>query len=96
MESLFLFLDILFVGSGSVFETLRAGKPLLVVVNEALMDNHQRELADDLAAQGYLLCARPETLIDTIINFDGSALKPYPAQEATGIARKIDEFMGFR
>ncbi|PIN08511.1 N-acetylglucosaminyldiphosphodolichol N-acetylglucosaminyltransferase [Handroanthus impetiginosus] len=28
-------------GSGSIFETLRLRKPLIVVVNEDLMDNHQ-------------------------------------------------------
>ena len=33
-------------GSGSIFEALALCKPLIVVVNEALMDNHQAELAD--------------------------------------------------
>lgn len=28
-------------GAGSIFEALRAARPLIVVVNEALMDNHQ-------------------------------------------------------
>lgn len=39
-------------GAGSIFEALRARKPLLVVVNTALMDNHQTELAEALAAEG--------------------------------------------
>jgi len=39
-------------GAGSVFEALRARKPLLVVVNKALADNHQLELARALAAAG--------------------------------------------
>ncbi|XP_006580949.1 glycosyltransferase family protein isoform X2 [Glycine max] len=30
-------------GSGSIFETLQLGKPLIVVVNEDLMDNHQSD-----------------------------------------------------
>ena len=29
-------------GAGSIFEALRAARPLLVVVNTALMDNHQQ------------------------------------------------------
>ena len=78
-----------------MFESLRAGKPLIVVVNEALMDNHQAELASELAAQGHLVCASPESLVDAIINWEGGRLRPYPAQEGTRIARQIDEFMGF-
>nr|XP_011466454.1 PREDICTED: UDP-N-acetylglucosamine transferase subunit ALG13 homolog [Fragaria vesca subsp. vesca]XP_011466455.1 PREDICTED: UDP-N-acetylglucosamine transferase subunit ALG13 homolog [Fragaria vesca subsp. vesca] len=49
-------------GSGSIFETLRLGKPLIVVVNEDLMDNHQSELAEELADRKHLYYARPQTL----------------------------------
>lgn len=40
--------------------TLRRSKPLIVVVNLSLMDNHQSELAETLRAQGHLLVATPE------------------------------------
>ncbi|KAE9613653.1 putative N-acetylglucosaminyldiphosphodolichol N-acetylglucosaminyltransferase [Lupinus albus] len=43
-------------GSGSIFETLKVGKPLIVVVNEDLMDNHQIELAEELADRKHLYC----------------------------------------
>ena len=43
------------VGAGSVMETLAAGKPLVVIINERLMDNHQLELAERLAEDGHLL-----------------------------------------
>ncbi|EKX37417.1 hypothetical protein GUITHDRAFT_43756, partial [Guillardia theta CCMP2712] len=39
-------------GAGSVMESLRMGKKLVVVANQALMDNHQMELADAMAARG--------------------------------------------
>ena len=41
-------------GSGSIFETLRLCRPLVVVPNPALMDNHQVELATKVCAA---LCA---------------------------------------
>lgn len=43
-------------GSGTILEVLRKSPPprLLVVPNPALMDDHQRELADALAAGKYL------------------------------------------
>ncbi|XP_031800936.1 UDP-N-acetylglucosamine transferase subunit ALG13 homolog [Sarcophilus harrisii] len=44
----------LFVGAGSCLEILGEGKPLVVVVNEKLMDNHQLELAKQLHEEGYL------------------------------------------
>lgn len=46
-------------GSGSILTALRMGKPLLVVPNEALMDNHQVELADALQKEGYLWTCTP-------------------------------------
>lgn len=45
------------IGSGSILTALRAGKPLLVVPNTDLMDNHQAQLADELARGNYLATA---------------------------------------
>jgi beta-1,4-N-acetylglucosaminyltransferase len=46
-------------GSGSIFETLTAGRALLVVPNPLLMDNHQAELGDHLAKQNVLVSCSP-------------------------------------
>lgn len=42
-------------GSGSIFESLTAGKALIVVPNPLLMDNHQAELGKHLADTGVLV-----------------------------------------
>ncbi|KAI4372266.1 hypothetical protein MLD38_010515 [Melastoma candidum] len=82
-------------GSGSIFETLRLGKPLVVVVNEDLMDNHQIELAEELAERKHLYCARPQTLSKTIANMDVESLLPYVPGDATPVVKHINRFLGF-
>ncbi|MQM01726.1 hypothetical protein Taro_034489 [Colocasia esculenta] len=82
-------------GSGSIFETLRLGKPLIVVVNEDLMDNHQCELADELAERRHLFCCRPRTLRQTLQSMDLESLLPYPPGDAMPVARLINRFLGF-
>ena len=43
------------LGAGSIIESLTLQKPLVVVVNQVLMNNHQTELAQQLHSEGYLL-----------------------------------------
>ena len=82
-------------GSGSIFETLQLGKPLIVVVNEDLMDNHQSELAEELAERKHLYCAHPQTLHQTISDMNIESLLPYPPGDATAVAKLINRFLGF-
>lgn len=42
-------------GSGSILDALRLSVPLVVVPNPELLDNHQLELAEELARQGYVV-----------------------------------------
>lgn len=56
-------------GAGSVFEALGLRRPLLVVVNETLMDNHQVELAEELAGRGHLRWCVPEGVGQALRDF---------------------------
>ncbi|KAM4661295.1 UDP-N-acetylglucosamine transferase subunit ALG13-like isoform 2-T2 [Amazona ochrocephala] len=49
-------------GAGSCLETLEKGKPLIVVINEKLMNNHQLELAKQLHEDGHVLYCNCSTL----------------------------------
>lgn len=82
-------------GSGSIFEALRLSKPLIVVVNEDLMDNHQSELAEELADRKHLFCATPQTLVETIQTMDLDSLLPYQSGDAVPVARLMSSFLGF-
>lgn len=46
------------VGSGTILDALRLSVPLIVVPNPTLLDNHQDELAEELARQGYVVHGR--------------------------------------
>lgn len=43
-----------FEGSGTIIDTLRSNKPLIVVPNPTLLDNHQVDLAEELDKLGHL------------------------------------------
>ncbi|KAI9823198.1 MAG: N-acetylglucosaminyldiphosphodolichol N-acetylglucosaminyltransferase catalytic subunit alg13 [Thelocarpon impressellum] len=47
-------------GSGSILDGLRLGVPLIVVPNPRLLNDHQVELAEELAAQGYVVHGKLE------------------------------------
>jgi len=82
-------------GSGSIMEALALRKPLLVVVNDQLMDNHQAEVAEALAAQGHLYYCSPGTLVETLRGADFSKLRPLPPVKGEKFIGLMDETLGF-
>jgi beta-1,4-N-acetylglucosaminyltransferase len=40
-------------GSGTILDVLRRGKPLIIVPNPTLLDNHQEDMAQAMGALGY-------------------------------------------
>ncbi|XP_048370509.1 UDP-N-acetylglucosamine transferase subunit ALG13 homolog [Sphaerodactylus townsendi] len=81
-------------GAGSCLEVLEAGKPLLVVVNDKLMDNHQLELARQLHRDGHLFYCTCRTLIETLQSMDLSTLKPLPPGQPEKFAAFLDKAVG--
>ena len=55
-------------GAGSILEAVKYNKPLIVVINESLQDNHQTELADAMTSSGYCSSAIPRSLLQILCN----------------------------
>ncbi|KAM9274267.1 UDP-N-acetylglucosamine transferase subunit ALG13-like [Morus bassanus] len=83
-------------GAGSCLETLEKGKPLVVVINEKLMNNHQLELAKQLHRDGHVLYCNCSTLVDTLQSMDLSTLKPFPPGQPEKFALFLDKVVGFQ
>ncbi|XP_036404863.1 UDP-N-acetylglucosamine transferase subunit ALG13 homolog [Megalops cyprinoides] len=81
-------------GAGSCLEALGARRPLLVVVNDRLMDNHQLELAKQLHADSHLLYCTCSTLTQTLRTMDLSVLTPFLPGRPQNFANFLDQALG--
>lgn len=83
-------------GAGSCIEVLNAKKPLIVVVNTKLMNNHQTELAQQLHSDGYLLYCTPDTLGQIILELDHkvSMLRTYEKGKMSKFVDHLNHMMG--
>lgn len=70
-------------GAGTCLEVLELRKLLVVVVNDTLMDNHQLELAQKLAEDGYLEYATLSSLEASLLTLDKARLACFPGQDKT-------------
>uniref|UniRef100_A0A1L8E2B1 UDP-N-acetylglucosamine transferase subunit ALG13 n=1 Tax=Nyssomyia neivai TaxID=330878 RepID=A0A1L8E2B1_9DIPT len=82
-------------GAGTCIDVLRQRKPLIVVVNDTLMHNHQIELAEQLGTEGALVHCIPATLPETLKTFDTANLKPHLQGDPMNFVRELDKLMGF-
>ncbi|XP_036324568.1 UDP-N-acetylglucosamine transferase subunit ALG13 homolog [Rhagoletis pomonella] len=64
-------------GAGTCMDILNHARPGIIVINDRLMDNHQKELAEQLSEEGYLFYCRVQGLAKTIEQADETKLKPY-------------------
>lgn len=83
-------------GAGSCLEALGAGKPLLVVVNDKLMNNHQLELARQLHSDSHLLYCTCSTLTETLRSMDISVLLPFVPGQPQNFAHFLDKALGVK
>ncbi|KAJ1668278.1 N-acetylglucosaminyldiphosphodolichol N-acetylglucosaminyltransferase catalytic subunit alg13 [Coemansia sp. RSA 1813] len=77
-------------GAGSILDALHSHRPLIVVVNRRLMDDHQNEIALELSRAGYLVVSSPEDLADTVANGSFMGLQPYPHADPRPIGEIIE------
>jgi len=82
-------------GSGTILDVLRLRKPLIVVPNPSLLDNHQQELADALADLGHLKTCTVDTLAHTLETLDEASLVPFPQFDGSRFREMLDEEMGY-
>ena len=80
-------------GAGSIMESLRMRRRILVVVNETLMHNHQWELANALRDGGYLDCTTPKVskLCEALRRVDATTFASYPDVEAAAFASLVND-----
>jgi beta-1,4-N-acetylglucosaminyltransferase len=85
-------------GAGTLMEALAMGKKVVAVINTALMDNHQAELAYALSAHKLLFVVESAVELAAISKWD--ALEKFQAVPYTGgdehdVPRILDRFFRF-
>jgi len=81
-------------GAGTCLDVLKCEKPLIVVNNDELMDNHQQELGEELATNNYAVYCECDTLIDAL-DRDFNELKKYPKPNRLIFSDYLNKCMGF-
>lgn len=76
-------------------DVLRVGKPLLIVTNDSLMNNHQEELANKLKEENYLSSCSVKELPQAIESFDRHQLKPFPPPKLDIFPKFLDSIFNF-
>lgn len=81
-------------GAGSCLEILAANKPLIAIVNEKLMGNHQKELAFAMSTRGYLQCGLCSELEKILKAETFNKFQEYPVAEPVKFVNYLDKCMG--
>lgn len=82
-------------GSGTILDVLRRGKPLIIVPNPTLLDNHQEDMAHAMGALNYAKVSTVSGLSQSIADLDTSKIVPFPPFDGSKFRRLMDQEMGF-
>ncbi|KAI0278085.1 glycosyltransferase 28 [Russula aff. rugulosa BPL654] len=82
-------------GSGTILDVLRRGKPLIIVPNPTLLDNHQEDMAHAMGKMGHAKVSTVNELAQSIMDLDTSILVPFPQFDGSKFRRLMDREMGF-
>lgn len=82
-------------GAGTCIDVLTLKKPLIVVINDTLMNNHQIELAEQLAKDGYLFYSNVKNLPEILEQIDTAKLKEYEPGNIEKFIQHLDNYFGF-
>lgn len=80
-------------GAGTILQTLEAHQPLLVVINEKLMNNHQLEIAHEMEKQGYLFHCTCSTLEEGLLKFVDHQFKRYEKGNPSLFGRYLNQII---
>ena len=80
-------------GAGTILQTLEAQKPLLVVVNEKLMNNHQLEIAHQMEKEGYLCHCTCSTLAEGLKKMASTSFQWYEKGDPKLFGRYLNQIM---
>lgn len=78
-------------GAGTCLEVLRMNRRLLLVVNENLMDNHQKELADELSKSRYVMNSTVDTLCQNLELICQADLAKFPPKNPSKFEEIFNE-----
>lgn len=80
-------------GAGTAMEALNLGKPLVLVPNRDLMDDHQLELANKLASLQNALVTSVENFAEDLENLEKSWFKPLEPSGLPEFAKFVDQYI---
>ncbi|KAH7823094.1 putative bifunctional udp-n-acetylglucosamine transferase and deubiquitinase alg13 [Monocercomonoides exilis] len=81
-------------GAGTIIEVLGFHKPLVVVINETLLHNHQSELATALKKDGHLISATCSSLIDELRLLPSTTFHELPPSNPHAFEKYLDQIIG--